>query len=259
MRAVELAERAARQPDGSAKTREVKLCVIWSAEGGNSKECLCATLARLLIQAAIEIAASPDGVERSAFAERVLHEAARRRFCDAPRRAIIGDGAPWIWNWIWNMDMEYRARIVPRRDPDRRPIPRQRNSTPNGAVDLWNRQRAEPDMGYSALHGTGQRQIARHCDALRPYVASCPAAAKCLIYLCRNRSRMRYLKLRAQGLCTSSGVVEAGCKVAIGARLKRAGMHWTRKGANAIIALRCCQLSGRSEDFRERRHGAIAA
>jgi len=231
MRAVELAERAARQPDGSAKTRVVKLCVIWSAEGRNSKECLCATLARLLIEAAIEIAASPDGVERSAFAERVLHEAARRRFCDAPRRAIIGDGAPWIWNWIWNMDMECRARIVPRRDPDRRPIPRQRNSTPNGTVDLWNRQGAEPDMGYSALHGTGQRQIARHCDDLRPYVASCPAAAKCLIYLCRNRSRMRYLKLRAQGLCTSSGVVEAGCKVAIGARLKRAGMHWTRKGA----------------------------
>jgi len=93
--------------------------------------------------AAIESAASPDGVERSAFAERVLREAARRRFCDAPLRAIIGDGAPWIWN----MDMEYRARIVPRSHPDRRPIPRQRNSTPNGAVDLRNRQRAEPDMG----------------------------------------------------------------------------------------------------------------
>ena len=39
----------------------------------------------------------------------------------------------------------------------------------------------------------------------------------------------------------------------IGTRLKRAGMHWSVKGANAIIALRCCKLSGRFEDFWERR------
>ena len=55
-----------------------------------------------------------------------------------------------------------------------------------------------------------------------------------------------------KGLCISSGVVEAGCKQ-IGARLKRAGMRWTVAGANAIIALRCCILSGRFEDFWERR------
>jgi len=54
---------------------------------------------------------------------------------------------------------------------------------------------------------------------------------------------------RAQGLCASIGVVEAGCKVAIGTRLKRGGMHWTVAGADAIIALRCLKLSGRFEDF----------
>ena len=37
-----------------------------------------------------------------------------------------------------------------------------------------------------------------------------------------NRKRMRY----------STGVVEAGCKHAIGARLKRAGMHWSVNGAS---------------------------
>ena len=41
--------------------------------------------------------------------------------------------------------------------------------------------------------------------------------------------------------------------VAIGARLKRAGMPWTIAGANAILALRCCRLSGRFQDFWERR------
>ena len=58
---------------------------------------------------------------------------------------------------------------------------------------------------------------------------------------------------RARGLCVSSGVVEAGCKRVVGARLKRAGMRWTVVGASAVIALRCCRPSGRFEDFRERR------
>ena len=62
-----------------------------------------------------------------------------------------------------------------------------------------------------------------------------------------------------QGLCTSSGVVEAGCKLAIGTRLKRAGMHWTTAGSNAIIALRCSKLSGRFQDFWERRSEPRAA
>ena len=48
-------------------------------------------------------------------------------------------------------------------------------------------------------------------------------------------------------------MVEVGCKVAIGTRLKRAEMHWTMEGANTIIALRRCRLSGRFEGFWERR------
>jgi hypothetical protein len=47
--------------------------------------------------------------------------------------------------------------------------------------------------------------------------------------------------------------------VVIGARLKGAGMHWTVNGANAIIALRCSKLSGRFEDFWERRSDRAAA
>jgi len=65
--------------------------------------------------------------------------------------------------------------------------------------------------------------------------------------------RMRYPQFEADGLCTGSGVVEAGCKVVVGTRLKRAGMRWTLDGANAIIALRCSKLSGRFQDFWERR------
>ena len=48
--------------------------------------------------AAIETAASRDtDREPSPFAQRVCREAERRRFADAERRVILGDGAPWIW------------------------------------------------------------------------------------------------------------------------------------------------------------------
>ena len=95
--------------------------------------------------------------------------------------------------------------------------------------------------------------------ALRVHSPKDDEARTCVDYVDGNRARMRYAAFRAAGLCTSTGVVEAGCKVAIGTRCKRAGMHWTVAGADAIIALRCCKLSGRFEDFWERRAQRVAA
>jgi hypothetical protein len=50
-----------------------------------------------------------------------------------------------------------------------------------------------------------------------------------------------------------SGVIEAACKTVVGSRLKQSGMFWTLRGANSIIALRCCQLNGRFENYWEAR------
>ena len=67
---------------------------------------------------------------------------------------------------------------------------------------------------------------------------------------------MRYPKFRLQHLFAGSGVIDAGCKTVIGSRLKQSGMFWTVRGANAIIALRCCHLNGRFEDYWESRRAA---
>jgi hypothetical protein len=75
-------------------------------------------------------------------------------------------------------------------------------------------------------------------------------------YFERNAERMRYPKFRRHHLFVGSGVIEAGCKTVIGSRLKRSGMFWTLRGANAIVALRCCQLNGRFEDYWEARRAA---
>jgi hypothetical protein len=68
-----------------------------------------------------------------------------------------------------------------------------------------------------------------------------------------NRERMRYPKFRDQRLFVGTGVIEAGCRALIGSRCKQPGMFWTVRGANAILALRCCQFSGRFEDYWEAR------
>ncbi len=71
----------------------------------------------------------------------------------------------------------------------------------------------------------------------------------------KNRLRMQYGLFRKCGLFVGSGVVEAGCKTVIGLRLKQSGMHWTVRGANAIISLRRCLMNGQWEDYwASRRH-----
>lgn len=72
-------------------------------------------------------------------------------------------------------------------------------------------------------------------------------------YFEKNAERMRYPEFRRQHLFVGSGVIEAGCKTVIGSRTKQSGMFWTVRGANAIIALRCCHLNGRFEDYWEAR------
>ena len=177
-------------------------------------------------------------------------EAQRRGFDRAARRVVLGDGAPWIW------------KLASEHFPD--------------AVQIVDRYHAKQHLSdvAKALYGPTSARAqtwarARHekldsCDllallrALRAHAMTNDEARKCLEYVARNRERLRYPAFRAAGLCTSTGVVEAGCKVAIGTRCKRAGMHWTVAGADAIIALRCCKLSGRFEEFWERRAAAAA-
>jgi len=77
-------------------------------------------------------------------------------------------------------------------------------------------------------------------------------------YFENNASRMRYPEFRRQHLFVGSGVIEAGCKTVIGSRLKRSGMFWTVRAADAIIALRCSRLSRKFEDYWATRHEQAA-
>jgi hypothetical protein len=246
MRASEVAGRAGKQPDGTAKTREGQLCAIWSAEGRDANAMAVRDPGSVSYNAAIEsVATSDTGSRLSPFAKRVGPEAMRRGFERAKRQVVGGDGAPWIWRLTEEMFPD-AIQIVDRFHVKQHlsEVAQAIYGTPSELGQEWATQRhAELDAG----------NIDAIQDALQAHLKKVPEARRCHHYLDTNRQRMRYPQFHAQGLCTSSGVLEAGCRVAIGQRLKHSGMHWSERGANAIIALRCTKLSGRFEDFWGRR------
>jgi hypothetical protein len=252
LRAEELLGRSGKQPDGSAKTGEVKLCTIWSAESLDEEGTPIRDAGSVSYSAALESARALDtAAARAPFAERVWREATRRRFCQAPRRVVLGDGAVWIWN-IADDQFPDATQIVDRYHAKQHlsDLGKALYGLTNPRAAQWaERRKEELDSGKFAVLLT----------AIRRQTSRSEEARCCLHYFQTNRERMRYPEFHAQGLCTSTGVVEAGCKVAIGTRLKRAGMHWTLRGSNAIIALRCAKLSGRFQDFWERRTEQKAA
>jgi hypothetical protein len=252
MRASDVEGRRGKQPDGSSKTREVKLVTVWTAEGRDDEGTPMRDAGSVTYSAAIESAASRDTDKApSEFAKRVDREACRRGFDRAARPAVLGDGALWIWNLADELFPE-AVQIVD--------LYHAKGYLSDVAKTIYG-----PGSDLAAQWGKQRRdeldegKLDAVLAALHSHAETNDEARKCVDYVTRNRHRMRYPEFRAQGLCTSTGVVEAGCKVAIGTRLKRSGMHWTVAGADAIIALRCCKLSGRFEDFWERRASAQAS
>ena len=65
-----------------------------------------------------------------------------------------------------------------------------------------------------------------------------------LAYFYSNLDRMNYGVFSACGIFVGSGVIEAGCKLIVGNRMKNAGMHWLKAHAENMINLRCSIRNG---------------
>jgi hypothetical protein len=245
MRAEEVVDRAGKQADGSAKTREAKLVTIWTAESRDAEGRPVRDPGSVTYSAAIESASTPDtSPDLSDFAARVQREASRRGFTEAQRPVILGDGSAWIWNTAREL-FPQATQIL-----DRFHAKEHLSKVGKAIYGDGLEGKRWIDLRYDELD---EGRLKSLVEALHVHAGQYKEVRECIHYLWKNRRRMRYPRFHQQGFCTSTGVVEAGCKVAIGTRLKRSGMHWTVKGANSIIALRCCKLSGRFEDFWERR------
>jgi hypothetical protein len=187
------------------------------------------------------------------FGKRIYLEVWNRGWSRAEKKVVMGDGAEWIWN-LANLHFPGAVQIVDLYHARQHLWDLARRLYPNDPVNqkAWMKahQKRLLDKGKIEKLVLSLRSIAStNAEVLEKTHTEAD-------YFERNADRMRYPKFRRQHLFVGSGVIEAGCKTVIGSRLKQSGMFWTVKGANSIIALRCCHLNGRFENYWENRRAA---
>jgi hypothetical protein len=187
------------------------------------------------------------------FGKRIYLEAWNRGWNRAEKKVVIGDGAEWIWN-LADLHFPGAIQIVDLYHARQHLWDVARKLYPNDEAN----QKAWIKVHQKRLLDKGK--IEKLVLSLRSIDSTSPEVIEKIRieadYFEKNAQRMRYPKFRRQHLFVGSGVIEAGCKTVIGSRLKQSGMFWTVRGANAIIALRCCQLNNRFEDYWESRRAA---
>jgi len=237
MRRQELAGRKGRSPNGQAKTREVKLGCVFTQTTLDEDGRPLRDPASTTYVGAIE---SSD-----AFGWRIYAEALRRGLDRAHHVVLLTDGA------------RYNKAIMELHFPEATHI-----------IDLYHARehvhtlsllllrepkRKRPEAKWLSLLDAGR--IGRLVADFRRHLPRSGKRRKEALthiqYFDDNTEQMRYGDFRAKGLFIGSGVIEAACRTLIGERLKKSGMFWSLRGANAIIASRCCQFSRRFEQFWE--------
>ena len=243
-----------RQEDGSARTREAKVIATFTAEdthpktgepmkdGGSGS-----------VSALIDSAAAVGGVSRaSEFAGRLDRQLRREGVYDAQEVILISDGAAWITNvadepvagmrktYILDMfhALEYASAAL--------------RALASG--DDAHRARLA-EVRDQLLDGKVGRVIAD----LRPHRDRDRAVAKCIDCFESNRERMRYDEYRARGMQIGSGQIESSCRQMVATRFRRAGCRWSKRGANALLAVKSCWNSLRWQEFAQWKAQQIAA
>jgi hypothetical protein len=227
MLAEELEERAGKQEDGSAKTREAKLGCVFTQqstdeEGRPLRDPDSTTYVSSFAQA-------------KDFGPLIRAEALRRGMALATVVVLLGDGAAWIWE-LARTCFSFAVQIV----------------------DFFHACEHLTTLS-EVLFGKGTDQAQEYQDRWRAYlevdqVGALIAEAQVLMsqrstdlketlkaigYFENNQTRMLYGTFRAQGYFIGSGVVEAGCKTVIGQRVKQSGMLWSENGAGNVLSIRC--------------------
>jgi hypothetical protein len=222
-----------------AKTREAKLGCVFTQTGVDEKGYQVRD---------DESTTYVGGIETSEeFGLRIYTEAVRRGLKYAQKVIVLGDGAPWIWA-LADLHFYGSIQIVDLYHARQHLVTLA--NTVFGAASVKAKQWASERREHLDLGDV--EAVARSIKRLRPRQVSVNQEVRRAIdYFEINAHRMRYADFRKQALFVGSGVIEAGCKTVMGQRLKQSGMHWSVKGANAITALRCCQISGRWEEFWE--------
>jgi hypothetical protein len=171
--------------------------------------------------------------EAEAFQRLTLGELYRRRAEAAGHLAAVSDGAEWIQGFL-----DYHApkaiRIL---------------DFPHAAQRICQIGEAVLGAEHASLHAWQTRQLhsLKHhgpsgvMESIHTLAAdhlTTPLVAENLAYLEKRLAQMQYPTFHAQGWPLGSGMVESANKLVVEARLKGAGMHWSRLSVNPLLALR---------------------
>ena len=238
----ELAGRKGKQEDGTAKTREAKLGCVFTQLTTDQQ-------GRPIRQP--ESTTYVGSIETSVqFGERLSAEAVRRGLWQSNQVIFLGDGARWVWT-IADQKFFGATQIVDIYHASEHL--HKLLSLLTSSEDALNQQWA---IWHDWMQNGQIQRIIDQALLLLPKYAQTEQGRRIeqeIGYFKDNINRMRYDVYKKLGLFVGSGVIEAGCKTVIGKRLKQSGMHWSLRGANAIIALRCYEASNRFDEFWEKR------
>lgn len=233
VRKSELVGRSGQQADGSARTREAKLGCVFTQVGLDKEGRPQRDPDSTTYVGAIE--------SSTLFGWRIYAEALRRGLEQAQTIIVLTDG------------QRYNRTITQTHFPAAVHI-----------VDLFHAyehltliaqilggpEAESPQVWRNLLEaGDIKRLVGKAGKNLPSSAKAKKSLRKELGYFENNATCMRYAEYREKDFFVGSGVVEAGCRTVVGERLKQSGMRWSVRGANAIIALRSCIMSGRFEDF----------
>jgi hypothetical protein len=176
------------------------------------------------------------------FQRLTLAELHRRRLETADQVAAVSDGAEWIQSFV-DYHCPKALRIL---------------DFPHAAERVCQIGEVVLGMGHASLAAWQKRQLhhLKHSgpddllSALRTFAVEHLAehvVSENLAYLDKRLAQMQYPSFQAAGWPLGSGIVESANKLVVEARLKGAGMHWTRASVNPMLALRNAVCNDRWE------------
>lgn len=178
--------------------------------------------------------------DAATFTNQHWAEACRRGLEEAQQVICVSDGALWIWAVVF-ICFARRVEILDFWHATQRlwTMGRCAFASEAEATQWASAQR-------SALIQGNLRQVMHAVRLLYPRRVPLPEDVRqAMRYLFNNRQRMHYAAYRQAGYPIGSGTIESACKTVVQARMKQAGMRWSRRGAQNMLALRTLLLSDR--------------
>jgi hypothetical protein len=236
----ELAGVKGKQPDGSAKTFEAKIGAVFTVEYTADGKPLLTESGEIYRDRKVSYMGTIRKIED--FGPMLYQHAVENGLYDMDSVIFLGDGAKWLWGIqkeyfpyaLTGIDLYHSTERV------------------NAMIDLMqfkgrscsDRKQAFKDECIELLRCGKVQDMLDLIESTPCKKGKEKKLASAMVYFSSNMDRMNYGAFAASGIFVGSGVIEAGCKVIVGNRMKNAGMHWSKDHAEKMVALRCAIRNG---------------